>query len=114
MLFYYKNSFLASAVSILGCIFVMIALMGGNGYEIGETILLLVLGVSGLVGGKLISNEKAFKKWWKQVEDAGLEDQIRQSAQVALQIYKKNPKKRTIKQIEKLNPEAAAMLRGKK
>ena len=114
MILFYKNSLLASVLSILGCVLVMLLFLEGGSYTLGENALLVIFGGGLLISGKLVSNEKNFKKWWKQVKDAGLEEQIRSNAQVALKIYEKNPKNRTIKEIAKLNPQAAEMLRNKK
>jgi hypothetical protein len=111
MIFWYKNSFLASVVSILGCVLVIAGLsMFGEG-ETAAAILLIVCGVPIAICGKIISNNKAFKVWWKQVTDANLEPKIAQDINTAVAIYNKNPQKRTLQKIETLNPAAAAHIR---
>lgn len=111
MIFWYKNSFLASLVSILGCVMVM----GGIatfGEDAGAAIIFIIIGIAMAIWGKSISEDKAFKKWWKQVEDNNLEPQISQNIQLAVDIYNKNPQKRTLDKIEQLNPAAAAHIRN--
>ena len=111
MIIYYKNSVLASIVSILGCLCILVLIMG-DVYDTGEIVFAVILGVGLLVAGKLISVEKSFKTWWKQIKEAGLEERIKFDAEIARLIYNKNPKKRTLKEIEKLNPAAAQMIRA--
>ncbi len=57
--------------------------------------------------------ETAFEEWWDQIKAANLESQIIQSQSVAVQVFKKNPQKRTLKKIRKLNPSAAAYIEQK-
>ena len=78
------------------------------GFEYG--IPWFILSIPLVVLAKIISNRKAFRKWWKQVEKANLVPEIVKSSQAALDVYKKNPQKRTLKKIAVLNPEAAAMI----
>ena len=114
MFLYYKNSFLASVLSILGCIMLVACVMMFEDYEITELILPFLIGIALNVAGKMVSMEKSFKKWWKSVKEAGYEEQIKQSFEAAQLVYSKYPKKRTLKEIEKLNPAAAALLAQKK
>ena len=103
MVLWYKNSFLASVVSILGCLMIMAAI-GVFMEDVAAAIIFLVIGVAMAAWGKKISNDKAFKVWWKQVKDNGLEPVVARDLNTAIAIYQKNPDKRTVKQIEKLNP----------
>ena len=112
MVLYYKNSILASLVSIMGCFFVMFAFAMFSEGDIGSGILSLIFAVPFLVGGKWISKNKAFKKWWKQVINANLVPEIAKSTSIAVEIYKKNPESRTLKKIQEINPEAAAYIRN--
>ena len=111
MLFYYQNSFLASAVSILGSICLIVVFFERDYFTIGEMIPPVLLGVALLIAGKLISKRKAFKQWWKQVEGAGLEEHIKNDIAVAKMVYSKNPIRATLKKIEELNPAAAEAIR---
>lgn len=112
MVLWYKNSFLASVVSILGCILVIAGLgISGEG-DLAATAGLIICGIPLIIWGKVISNNKAFKKWWKQVTDANLEPQIAQNVNTAITIYNKNPQKRTLKKIAALNPAAAAQIQN--
>ena len=112
MILYYKNSFLASVVSILGCICILCMVLEFDSYETTESIPVILLGIALLIWGKVISNNKAFKKWWKQVENAGLVGQIATDTSVAIAVYNKNPIKATLKKIESLNPAAAEAIRA--
>lgn len=108
MILYYRNSFVASMISLVGCM--MIAGGIADGWNIG----LILLGIPFLIGGKLYSNwvaeTKSFEKWWKQVENANLVSEIAKSTETAVAVYKKNPQERTLEKIRELNPAAAAYI----
>ena len=103
MVLWYKNSFLASVVSVLGCALVTMGIMAAVGGDT-EALPMVIPGLALAIWGKIISNNKAFKKWWKQVEDNNLEPVIARDLNSAITVYKKNPQKRTLKKIAKLNP----------
>lgn len=115
----YKGAPLATVCSFLGNTFG--TLMAGGGVLVifsGEIIAGLVLAAmgAGLVFGASALSEKmaestAFRKWWKQIEDAKLEPEIAKSIDVAVMIYKKNPRQRTLNKISKLNPAAGEYIR---
>ena len=109
MIRWYKNSFLASLVSIIGCLIILggIAMFSDS---IGGAIAMIVVGLALAVWGKIISDAKAFKTWWKQVADAGLVPQIAQNTATAIAVYNKNPQKRTLEKIRELNPVAAQQI----
>lgn len=107
----YKNSFLASVISLCGSAFTV----GGICALFAEPvtgICCIAAGIGLLAWGKNISENKAFKKWWKQITDNHLEPQIAASQQTAIAIYNKNPQERTLKEIAKLNPAAAQNIRA--
>ena len=110
MIFWYRNSFLASAVSILGCILVM-AGIATFGEEAGGAVAMILIGIALAIWGKVISNNKAFKKWWKQVKDNNLESAVASDLNTAIVVYQKNPQERTIKKIATLNPAFAEHIR---
>ena len=111
MIRWYKNSFLASVVSILGCTLILAGIMiVVEEEELAGGIMLAIVGLALAIWGKNISENKAFKKWWQQVIDNNLEGKIAQSEVVAIEIYNKNPQKRTLKKIAALNPGAAASI----
>ncbi len=109
MVFWYKNSFLASVVAIFGS---MLGVLGFIYFEESAVIAvaLIAAAIALIAWGKKISNDKAFKVWWKQVVDAGLEPRIAEDANLALAIYKKNPQKRTLNKILALNPSAVFII----
>lgn len=111
MFFYYQNSILASAASILGSICLIVVFFERDYMDLEEMAPAIILGVALLISGKLISKRKAFKKWWEQVEDAGLEERIKTDIAVAKAVYSKNPIRATLKKIESLNPAAAEAIR---
>lgn len=110
MVFWYKNSFLASVVSVFGCALV-IAGIGSFQNDVALALGCIPVGVVLALWGKQISDNKAFKKWWKQVEDNNLESVIARDLNTAITIYRKNPQKRTIKKIAALNPSYAEYIR---
>ena len=111
MIFFYKNSFLASVVSILGCIVAMCGIAIIAEGDVLPGILCIVAAIPLMILAKRISKKKAFKKWWKQIIDNNLEIQIASSVQTAIAIYNKNPQNATIEKIAALNPAAAQQIR---
>lgn len=112
MFIWYKNSFLASAVSLLGCGLFLCGISEFTNYGFVYGLPWFLAAIPFVFLAKVISNHKAFRKWWKQVEKANLVPQIAGSTQIALEVYQKNPQKRTLKKIAELNPEAAALIEG--
>ena len=110
MIIYYKNSFLASVCSISAGV----VLLGGLAKLIDKEwllgIVLLAGGIFLFWAAKQISDSKSFRQWWAVVKDKNLEPQIAASVEVAITIYNKNPQKRTIEAIRKLNPHAADVI----
>ncbi len=111
MIVWYKNSLLASLVSIFGCICCISAIVGAVEGD-PDVLVLLLPGIPLLIWGKTISENKRFKKWWKQIVDNNLEPQIAASVHTAIAVYNKNPQERTLKKIEALNPAAGAQIRA--
>ena len=110
MIFWYKNSFLASIVSIFGCALVTVAVIGLLDGDT-EGLVAIIPGIALAIWGRVISDNKAFKKWWKQVEDNNLESAVATDLNTAVAVYSKNPQERTIRKIESLNPSFAAYIR---
>lgn len=110
MVLFYKNSFVASVLSILGSILVMCGIMMFPEGEIFGGIVLILVGAALIFWGKNVSANKSFKKWWQQVVDANLVPEIARSTQTAIAIYNKNPQKRTLQKIAELNPAAASQI----
>lgn len=104
MIFWYKNSVLASIISIIGCVMVTVGISTSE-------IMVAVLGAPLIFAGKMISSNKAFKNWWKQISDAKLIPLIAGDVNVAVSVYNKNPERRTLKKIEEVNPDAAKHIR---
>ena len=111
MFFYYQNSILASIASILGSICLIVVFFERDYMDLEEMAPAIILGIALLIAGKLISNRKAFKKWWEKVEDANLVESIQTDVEIAKIVYSKNPTRATLKKIESLNPAAAEAIR---
>lgn len=107
MIVWYRNSFLASIVSIFGCFLGMLAAMLLVGGIFLGGIVLAAIAVGLIALGKQISVNKEFEEWWKQVKKNNLEAAIRRSRDAAVDVYNLNPEKRTLEKIRQLNPEAA-------
>lgn len=106
----YKNSFLASAVSILGYLFVVCGIMAAFSGEIAGGILIALVGFGLAVLASSISEQKQFKTWKKQIEQKGLVPQIQASTQVAIQVYNTFPGTKALEYIRTLNPTAAQLI----
>ena len=111
---YYRNSVLASVVSILGS-FALIgggALIGigGTGGIVGG-VLVIAASIGLMIWGKIISRNKAYKVWWDQTLTKVSPAHIAGNVNLAIQVYNANPKNWTLKKIEELNPVAAQLIR---
>lgn len=103
MAFIYTNSLLASIISLFGCGMIMVGI-ASFADDILMAIFFLVVGFALAVWARQISDNKSFKKWWKQVKDNNLEPVIAKDLNTAIAIYNKNPNFRTIQKIAELNP----------
>lgn len=112
----YKNSVLATILSGLGMAMVLCGLaMGNQGAGEDGVLAVCIFGGFGLMLlAYFISTNKAFKTWWKQVTDAKLDEKMKTSVEVASMVYSKNPSWRTLREIKKLNPEAAEIIQQQK
>ena len=102
----YKNSFLATIVSVLGCALVVLGIVVFVEDFFGAVIFVL-MGLALIYWANEISENKAFKKWWKQIKDNDLEPVIAKDLNTAIAVYQKNPQSRTVKKIATLNPSFA-------
>ena len=110
MIGWHRNSWLASAISLLGWIAVLI----GIKFVVDDKAVGFLVIAAGLIGpllGKYISTNKHFSAWWEQVEHANLTDRIRTDAERAYTLYQQYPDRRTLKKIEQINPAAADLIR---
>lgn len=98
---------------MVACGLIMIGIMFFIDGMILEGIIFVLLGVPLFLLGRRISQNKAFKKWWQELEKKGVIAQAMTSQEVAMAIYKKDPQKRTLEAIRKINPMAAAVIEGK-
>lgn len=103
----YKNSFLASALSILGYVFLATGIIAAFNGEIIGGIFVVAISIAMMFGAKSISENKQFKAWKKQVEEKGYVPGIRSSVSTAIQVYNTFPCTKTLEYIRTLNPAAA-------
>lgn len=103
----YKNSFLASALSILGYIFLVTGIIAAFNGEVVGGIFVVILSIAMMFAAKAISDNKQFKAWKKQVEEKGYVPKIQSSVEVAIQVYNTYPGTKTLAYIRTLNPAAA-------
>lgn len=107
MIIWYKNSFLASLVSIFGCVFVICSISIIFSGEVLIGIVLILIGVGLLMAASDISDNKQFKKWLKEAQENNIDDVIRSSVADAARMYNLAPGKAMLKYIRGINPEAA-------
>lgn len=64
MVIWYKNSILASIMSITGCSFILFAVYGliDGAYSADSLIVAIVIGIALAVGGNFVSKRKAAKQ----------------------------------------------------
>ena len=108
MILFYRTSVVATVISILGCASgaggFMLLLLDGDWLG----ILFLLLGLAGVIGGRVIHLNKTYDKWWSENVDSEQEAELAQSREKCIEVYNLNPQRRAIKKISQLNPEAGA------
>ncbi len=108
MVFFYRTSLIATVISILGCASTaggaMLLFLSGDWLG----IVFVLLGIPGIIGGRIIHLNKTYEKWWAENVDSEQEQEIAQSREKCIEVYNKNPQRRAIKKISQLNPEAGA------
>lgn len=93
----YRNSAAAALISICG------TLMAAAGLKVliftgsAEWLSLMLIGAPMIWLASFIRKRKQFSTWVKKVREAGFEPQIRNSAQVAFQIYNFNAKDQEVR-----------------
>lgn len=120
---YYKNSVLASIISIFGCvlcyvgvialIYTLIYIVLGKESTVDEIISYVITAAWGIFLihiSEQVSKKKEFKKWLQMNAEINLEDRIKASADFAVKAYNSCPNKYNLKFITDLNPEAGAYI----
>ena len=108
MIWFYKNSIVATVISILGCASAaggLMLLVLANDW-LG--IVFILLGAVGVLAARVIHVNKNYDKWWSENVDSQRQEEIKQSREAAIAVYNENPRRRAIKKISELNPEAGA------
>ena len=116
---YYKNSFLASVISVLssimgagGGLVLAVGILDGSFEMVPTGVLLLALAAAGAILAGRISANKSNTKWWdEQIHQRNLEQEIAGSVDFCFKVYNANPCAWTLNKIEALNSGAAAQIR---
>lgn len=103
----YKNSILASIISIFSYLIMLGGIMIAFDGEILGGILLFVAGVGVAALAAWVSQQASFRKWIKKLKKDGIIDRARTDGNLAVQIYNANPKPQTLKYLRSVNPAAA-------
>lgn len=116
---YYKNSFLASVISIISSFlgmfgFAMLAVcfLSKDFSDLPEILLTLAIALVGGAIASSISKNKSNTQWWQeQIIQKNLEGEIKNSVDFCFKVYNANPNQWTLHKIEQLNPNGAAQIR---
>lgn len=104
----YKNSVLATLLSIFSNILLLVGVVSIFSGAIPVSIFLIAIGIGMNIWASNIADKKSFKAWVKKLKENGVEAQMAQMPAVAFAVYKANPKKDTLKYIASVNPYAAS------
>ena len=115
MIIWYKNSVLASVVSIFSCMLVVLGVTGAFDGQLAALIL-VIPGVGGLLLASWISDRKqhqtAFRNWYN-TRNPNCDALVHSSGEFAAQLYSAMPTEPMLQYIRALNPAAAAAIKGK-
>lgn len=73
-------------------------------------IICIIGGIAFTAWAEHINDKKIFNLWIKDLEKKGLREAVAESAEQAVALYNANPCKRTLKYIEKVNPQAGSFI----
>lgn len=106
----YKNSIVASILSVIGYTFLMIGIVVAVNESVPGGIIIALLGVGLAIWGARISEKKQFRTWKNKIESTGLTGRIREDVNVAVMVYNSNPSKQSLSYISQLNPVAGELI----
>lgn len=106
----YKNSILASLVSIFGYCFMLGGIAIAFDCEILGGIVMFLMGIGLAALASVISSRAQFRQWIKKLKKDGIIDRARQDVTLAIRIFDANPTKQTLRYIRELNPTAAEQI----
>ena len=106
----YKNSILASLLSLAGYFMIAGGIMAAFNGEVVPGIVLALLGIGVSWLAAWLSSQIQFLKWLRQLKKKNIPELAKSDASLALQIYQANPTKQTLRYVRKLNPTAASYI----
>ena len=104
----YKKSILATIVSAFGGLLMALGVGSIVSGLFLEGLPMLGIGFAMECWSFVINDNKKAKIWKKQMQEKGLEDQIRNSESFAIEMYNLCPNKRVLAYLRTMNPAAAA------
>lgn len=109
----YKNSIVASLLSMCGYGLVSVGTIALFSESVAEGIILVLIGVGLAFWGAKISEKKQFRTWKSKIESDGLDSRIKEDVSIAVMVYNSNPSKRSLAYISQLNPAAGNFITEK-
>ena len=106
----FKNSVLASILSVIGSCMLMVGLIMLF-QDVWVGIILLAVAASMILLGYRISEDKRYNQLIDDLEKKGLLQHLPNDIGLCLAVYRSYPSKATLKLIEGYNPTAAAEIR---
>ena len=109
----YKNSFVASILSMCGYGLAMVGLIVAFTESIAGGVIVALIGVGLAFWGAKVSENKQFRMWKQKIEADGMANRIKEDVKVAAMAYNSNPNKKTLAYISQLNPVAGELITDK-
>lgn len=106
----YKNSFIASILSMCGYGLAMVGLIVTFTESVVGGVIVALIGVGIACWGAKVSENKQFKVWKRKIEADGMVNRIKEDVKVAVIAYNSNPGKKSLAYISQLNPVAGELI----
>lgn len=110
---FYKNSILATLMSVFGTLFIVIGILGAFTGAL-PLLIIVPLGIGLNLGASEIAERKNFKMWKRLIAGEKLESEIPYSLDAAIQAYNLTsyyPNAKALLYIQEKNPQAAYLIR---
>lgn len=109
----YKNSVVASILSMCGYGLAMVGLIVAFTESIVGGVIVALIGVGLALWGAKVSENKQFRVWKQKIESDGMTNRIKEDVKVAVMVYNSNPGKKSLAYISQLNPVAGELIAEK-